>query len=756
MKTETFNIIGLDCANCSALIEEEINKLDTIENFNLNFINKTLKINFKDNINIEKETENLQKIIDNIEPGVKIKKILDKTYINIDIGGLNCAHCADVIEEEINKLTFVENASLNFLNKSLKIQLNKNHNIDNNIKIIKDTIKNIEPDLIINIKSNNIDNVDEKNIYPKLLDFDVPNSFIILLYTISYLTLGYDVLFKALKNITKGKVFDENFLMSLATIGAIIIGEYAESVAVMLFYQIGEYFQEKAIGKSRKAIKSLMNIKPEYATKESGERVLPEDISINDIIIVKPGEKIPLDGIVIEGSSFLDMSTLIGESVPRKISVGEDVLSGSINNNSILKIKVTKEYKNSTVSKVLDLVENSSSRKSKTESFISKFAKVYTPIIVLSALFLAIIPPLFTGFNFVYWIEKSLVFLVSSCPCALVVSVPLSFFSGIGTASKKGILIKGSVYMQNLSDLDTIVFDKTGTLTKGVFEISEIKTKDIDKDDFLNIVYSLENLSIHPVAKSIINYCNNLETIENKYVENFEEVSGYGLKGTIDSNEIILGNSKFLDKYNISYENPNANGTIIYVAKNNIFIGYIVISDIIKDEAKETINTLKKSGLSKTIMLSGDRDKTATFVGNNLGIDKVYSELLPQDKVSIFEKIKQNNIDKKVAFVGDGINDAPVLSIADVGIAMGGIGSDITIEVADVVIMNDDLMKINDAISISKKTMNIVKSNIILSLSIKFAVLFLALFGYATIWLAVFADVGVSVIAILNSMRKKI
>ena len=547
--------------------------------------------------------------------------------------------------------------------------------------------------------------------------------------------------------------------MALATIGAIIIKEYPEAVAVMLFYQIGEYFQEKAVGKSRKAIKSLVNIKAEYATKENGEKVDPEEICINDIIIIKPGEKVPLDGIIVEGSSFLDMSALIGESVPRKVSIGDEILSGSINNNSVLKIKVTKEYKNSTVSKILDLVENSSTKKSKTESFISKFAKVYTPIIVILAVFLAIVPPLFTGYNFSHWIEKSLVFLVSSCPCALVVSVPLSFFSGIGSASKRGILIKGSVYMQDLSLVDTIVFDKTGTLTKGVFEISKIETKNIDKMELLNLVYSLESLSIHPVAKSIVSYCeNNFEKIENNVVENFEEISGYGLKGIINNEEIILGNAKLLDKYNIKYEKSNDNGTVVYISKNGTYIGYIVVSDIIKDESKETIKALKQIGISKTVMLSGDRKETAQFVANNIGIDDVYYELLPQDKVSMFEKIKEKseNGNKKVAFVGDGINDAPVLSMSDVGIAMGGVGSDAAIEAADIVIMNDDLRKIKDGIIISKNTINIVKSNIIFSLIIKFSVLALALFGYATMWIAVFADVGVSIIAILNAMRKKI
>lgn len=692
MKTESFNIVNLNCAHCATLIEENLKKLDTLENVNLNFINKTITLCFKENVNINTEIENIKNIIDKIEPGLKI--------------------------EIISNIKSKENNNIE-----------KDENSFHIIKIL------IGASLFI---------------VAKWLDFTY-------IYALSYIILGYDIIFKALKNIRKGKLFDENFLMAIATVGAIIIKEYPEAVAVMLFYQIGEYFQEKAIGKSRKAIKSLINIKAEYATKENGEKVDPEDININDIIIVKAGEKVPVDGVIVEGSSFLDMSALIGESVPRKVSTGDEILSGSINNNSILKIKVTKEYKNSTVSKILDLVENSSMKKSKTESFISKFAKIYTPIVVISALFLAIIPPLFTGYNFTIWIERSLVFLVSSCPCALVVSVPLSFFSGIGTASKKGILIKGSVYMQDLSLVDTIVFDKTGTLTKGVFEISKIETNNFNKNEFLNIVYSLENLSIHPVAKSIVEYCkNNFNNIQSFNVEDFEEISGYGLKATLNKEEILLGNNKLLDKYNIKYEKATENGTIVYLAKNKNYIGYIVVSDIIKDNAKETIKDLKNIGIQKTIMLSGDRKETANFVGNNIGLDEVYAELLPQDKVYMFEKIKNRNLNKKIAFVGDGINDAPVLAMSDVGIGMGGVGSDAAIEAADMVIMNDDLQKIKEGIIISKNTINIVKLNIIFSLSVKFAVLALALFGYATMWLAVFADVGVSVIAILNAMRKKI
>lgn len=689
-----------------------------------------------------------------------------KEIVDVKLIGLDCAHCASVIEEKVSKMETIESLSLNFINKEMKIIFVEGYNKEKELKKIANIIDNIEPGIKIKEKENSretIDEVDNSNI--KLirivlgavcfLGANFTHMFII--YLISYLLLGYDVILKAFKNVLRGKIFDENFLMSIATIGAFIIKEYPEAVAVMLFYQIGEYFQEKAVGRSRKAIKSLVNIRAEYATRENGERTNPEDIKLGDIIIVKPGEKIPLDGIVIEGSSFLDMSALIGESVPRNVEIGDEILSGSINNNSVIKVKVTKEYANSTVAKILDLVENSTTKKSRAESFISRFAKIYTPIVVFMALFLAIVPPIFSDFNFVPWIKKSLVFLVSSCPCALVISVPLSFFSGIGTASKRGILIKGSMYMQNLSRVDTIVFDKTGTLTKGVFEISKIVNFNISEKELLKIAYSLEKFSIHPVAKSITSYFeNNIDKIEDIEVKNFEEISGFGLKGEIGDKRILVGNYKLLEKENISFEKSNENGTIVYIAEDDKYLGYIVVSDIIKDEAKDTISDIKSIGVKSTIMLSGDRKEVANFVAKEIGIDKVYSELLPQDKVSNFEKISIVDNNGKVAFVGDGINDAPVLAVADVGFAMGGVGSDVAIEAADIVIMNDNLERVYESIVISKNTIKVVKSNIIFSLIVKFSVLTLAVFGYATMWIAVFADVGVTFIAILNSMRKKI
>lgn len=696
-----------------------------------------------------------------------MSKTLQNNILVLNIIGLDCAHCASVIEEKVSKMDNILECNLNFITKELKVTLKEDFNKDEAIKKIADLINSIENGVEIQEKDFKPNQNLKESFYNKekliriilgIVIFAIAlktDKFIIFL--ISYFLFAYDILLKAIKNILKGKIFDENFLMSIATIGAFFIKEYPEAVAVMLFYQIGEYFQEIAVGKSRLAIKSLINIKAEYAVRENGEKVAPENIAIGEIIVIKPGEKIPLDGKVISGSSFIDMSALIGESVPRKVDVGNEVLSGSINNNSILKVQVTKEYSDSTVAKILDLVENASSKKSKAENFISKFAKVYTPIVVYTALFLAIVPPLFTEFNFIPWIEKSLVFLVSSCPCALVVSIPLSFFSGIGTASKRGILIKGSVYMQELSEVNTVVFDKTGTLTKGVFEISKINSNNIEDYELIKTAYILERLSIHPVAKSISDYyIRNINEDLEFEVENFQEISGFGLKGNYNNEEILVGNYKLLENNGIKFQKCYDNGTVIYISKGGAFLGSIVVSDIIKDEAKATIKKLKENGIKNTIMLSGDRKEVASFVSNEIGIDSYYAELLPQDKVSNFKKIAKESDFGKIAFIGDGINDAPVLAISDVGFAMGGVGSDAAIEAADVVIMNDNLEKIYESIVISKNTLRIVKANVKFSLIVKFTVLTLAILGFTSIWLAVFADVGVSLIAILNSMRKKI
>ena len=579
----------------------------------------------------------------------------------------------------------------------------------------------------------------------------------IILYIISYLIVGFEVVKKAIINISHGEFFDENFLMSIATIGAFAIQEYPEAVAVMLFYQLGEYFQSYAVKKSRKSIASLMDIRPDYANlkvDDKIEKVSPEQIKIGNIIVVKPGEKVPLDGIVLKGSSMLDTSALTGESVPREVKANDKILSGCINLNGILEIKVEKEYGESTVSKILDLVENATNKKAKTENFITKFSKYYTPIVVVLALIIAFIPPIVTKTNMLDWIYRALTFLVVSCPCALVISVPLSFFSGIGAASKKGILVKGSNYLELLAKTEIAVFDKTGTLTKGVFEVQKIENKEhIDKKELLELAAYCESYSNHPISISIQKAYG--EEIDKKRIIDSKEISGKGIISKIDNKEIACGNIKLMNELNITnIDQIDDIGTCVYVAIDKKYAGYILISDNIKDDSNEAITKLKQAGVKRTIMLTGDNKNVAEKVNRKLGLDEVYSELLPIDKVNKLEEIlKSKNDDVKLAFVGDGINDAPVLARADIGIAMGGLGSDAAIEAADIVIMTDEPSKIATAIKISRKTLKIVYQNISFALIVKIGVLLLSAFGLASMWAAVFADVGVTVLAILNSFR---
>ena len=577
-----------------------------------------------------------------------------------------------------------------------------------------------------------------------------------IIFVISYLIVGFEILKKAIRNIVRGKVFDENFLMSVATIGAFAIGEYPEAVAVMLFYQIGELFQSYAVDKSRKSIASLMDIRPDYANvyREGNiETVNPEEVKIGETIVIKPGEKIPLDGKIIEGKTTLDTKALTGESLPREVSEGDEVLSGCINLNGMIKIEVTKEFGESTVSKILDLVENASSKKSKSENFITKFAKYYTPTVVIIALILAIVPPLvIQGATFSDWIYRALSFLVVSCPCALVISIPLSFFGGIGGASKRGILIKGSNYLEALSNTEIAVFDKTGTLTKGVFEVQEVKPVDISNEELLKIAAYAENYSNHPISKSIKQAYH--KPIDEKEIINSEELSGLGIVAKIGEKNVLVGNEKLMQEKQIEFEKCNKIGTILYIAIDGKYAGYILIADKIKDDTKQTIEELKKNDIKQTIMLTGDKKEVGESVAKEVGIDKVYTELLPTDKVQKVEELLKTKSPKgKLAFVGDGINDAPVLTLADIGIAMGGLGADSAIEAADIVIMTDEPSKIIKAIKLSKKTMRIVKENIVFAIFIKILVLVLTAFGLSTMWEAVFADVGVSIIAIINALR---
>lgn len=589
----------------------------------------------------------------------------------------------------------------------------------------------------------------------------VPGYVELILYLIPYFVIGHDILRKSIKNISHGQVFDENFLMAVATIGAMCLGEYLEGSAVMVFYQIGELFQSIAVGKSRKNIAALMDIRPDYANimvDGEIEEVDPDDVEIGSEIIVNPGEKVPIDGIIVEGDTTLNTSALTGESVPRNAHCGDEIYSGSINMTARITIKTTKEFGESTVSKILDLVENSSMKKSKTENFITKFAKYYTPVVCYSALALAIIPPIVLTImgqpaRVGDWIFRALTFLVISCPCALVISIPLSFFGGIGCASKNGILVKGSNYLETLSDVKYFVFDKTGTLTKGVFEVTDVvPAEGFDKDNLLEYAAYAESASTHPISVSLKKAYN--QKIDNTLVENIQEIAGHGVEADYNGHHILAGNAKLMKLKGIDYSAYTKAGTLVYVAVDDKYAGCIVISDIIKDHAKEAISGLKALGAKETVMLTGDSASTADLVANTIGIDTVHSELLPADKVEEVEKLLNKKSDKeKLAFVGDGINDAPVLSRADIGIAMGGLGSDAAIEAADVVLMDDDPLKISLAMKISTKTLRIVKQNIVFALAVKFICLVLGALGIANMWLAIFADVGVMILAVMNATR---
>ena len=775
---------GLNCAHCAEIINDKVSKLEEIESCNLNFLNKKLTIEINKNVNENLTIEKVIQIVNDTEPGLDIKVLKNENKNNkkveITLGGLNCAHCSEEIGNKVSKLDNVLQSNLNFISKKLTFEVAKN--VDEKVvteEIIK-IINATEPGLDIKVNFSDINKENKKEaveevetsnkgdlikliigsimyifgIFQTATGFE--SKFVNIVFLIVYLIVGSDVLLKALKNASKGRIFDENFLMSIATIGAVIIGEVPEAVGVMLFYKIGEYLQSIAVGKSRKSITSLMQIRSDSANLKVGSEikvVSPEDVSIGDIIVIKPGEKIPLDGVVVDGFSMVDTSALTGESVLRELGVGEAALSGFINKNALLTIEVTKEFGESTVSKILDLVENASSKKSKTENFISKFAKYYTPFVLFSAMVIAFIPPLLVpNAEFLDWFYRGLVFLVVSCPCALVLSIPLSFFSGIGNSSKQGILIKGSNYLEALKNIDTVVFDKTGTLTKGVFKVTNISPVGISEKELIEYAAYAEANSNHPIAKSILSYYK--EKIDLEKINDFEEIAAHGIKIKYKGLNILAGNDKLMKKENIFYLPTEDVGTIVYIAVNGIYKGYIVISDEVKEDSKEAIKNLKINGVKEVVMLTGDNEKVANKIASELGIDKVYSNLLPNEKVDRLEEIFKNKSEKeKVAFVGDGINDAPVLARADVGIAMGALGSDAAIEAADVVLMTDEPSKIAKSIEIARKTNKIVWQNIVFALSVKLVVLLLSAGGVATMWEAIFADVGVALIAVLNAMR---
>lgn len=683
-----------------------------------------------------------------------------KYYIN----GLNCSTCAKNLEEKLNKIKEIKKVQVNFLKKTLEIEFQEN--FTKNEQEIKQLINRIEPNInleeieiekkLINIKKINQILLALLFFIFALLCSNKVNIIKISLYLISYGIIGFEIIIKALKKILKRDFFDENFLMTLATIGAITIGEYPEAVAVMLFYQIGELFQDYAIEKSKKSIKSLVEIKPDYANVKENKRIikkLPEEVQIDDIIIVQPGEKVPLDGKIIEGTSFLDTHAITGESVPKKVTKGDTIFNGCINQTGILTIKVTCEYKESTVSKILNLIENANEKKATSEKFITKFSKIYTPIVVLFAICIAIFPPLLIkDTNFQIWLYRSLSFLVISCPCALVISVPLSFFAGIGSCAKKGILIKGSQHLETFHQIKTFVFDKTGTLTEGIFEVQEIQPIHISKEELIELVAHAEYHSNHPIAKSIKEIYP--KVINPEQIKNLKELSGRGIKAIVNKKNIIIGNEELMKEENISYEPINKIGTVLYIAIEKEYKGYIIIADKIKKHAKETFQKLKQMQFKNLIMLTGDTEKIAKKIADELSIDHYYAELLPQEKSKKLNEIRAKlSSNEKVAFLGDGINDAPVLALADVGIAMGGVGSDAAIESADIVFMTDELSKIIETKTIVDKTLTIVKQNIIFSIFIKIVILCLSALGITTMWIAVFADVGVSLLAILNAFR---
>lgn len=712
---------------------------------------------------------------------------LKKTLL---LQGLCCGNCAAKIEKESSNLEGVRSASVDFVSQRLNMEIDDPSLQNTIIDKVKEMVKRIEPDVkVIEIENKNKASRDKNHdhahdddhehghdhehgegnkkelirlgigaaIFAVASIMTFSNIVELILYLISYVLVGGEVVLRALKNIRRGQVFDENFLMGIATIGAFTIGQYPEGVAVMLFYQLGEIFQGIAVNRSRKSITALMDIRPDFANLKIGEelkKVDPEEVSIGDIIVVKPGEKVPLDGKVIEGSSMIDTSALTGESVPREVEIGDNVLGGVINKNGLLTIVVEKEFGDSTIAKILDLVQNASSKKAPTENFITKFARYYTPFVVFSALALAVIPPIFIeGATFSQWLYRALAFLVVSCPCALVVSIPLGFFGGIGGASKNGILVKGGNYLEALNNVEVVVFDKTGTLTKGVFKVTEVKAENnISEEELLALAAYAESYSNHPIATSILNAYGK-ETLKDK-VSNYEEISGHGIKVVIEGKEVLAGNQKLMVKENILFKQVESIGTVIHVAVDKIYAGYIVISDEVKEDSVEAIKLLKAIGVKKTVMLTGDNKAVGTKVANQLGLDEVHAELLPDQKVEKVELLdKEKSAKGKLIFVGDGINDAPVLARADIGIAMGGVGSDAAIEAADVVIMTDEPSKIAAAIKIAKKTRTIVMQNIIFALAIKAILLVLVALGLGTMWEAVFGDVGVTLLAVLNSMR---
>lgn len=882
-----FLLEDLNCAHCAEKINDKVSKLDYVENSNMNFVAKKLSVFMENESITEANVSKIVKIIHDTESGLTVSLLKNKVLgeisfdnkgniiksekkdeidknkvIRVDflLNNLNCAHCAEKINDKVGKLSYVENSNMNFVAKKLSVfakagDITKQHmseiakiihetesgltvsllknkvvgalDFDNKGNIVEsgNTARNGRIDLNVlyanrnnseehhhhdhehgeecgcgghhhehdhgeecgcgghhhdheheEIKPKKVEKPKEKKEINKdlikiiigvivyafgIYEMAVGNTgtFGVVVFLAAYILIGGDVLLKAAKNLFRGQVMDENFLMSIATIGAIAIGEHSEAVGVMLFYKIGEYLQQKSVGQSRKSISALMEIKAEFANLVQNGKIIqvdPEDVEVGDIIAVKPGEKVPLDGIVTDGEAMLDTSAITGESVLRSVKAGEEVISGTINTNALIYIKVTKEYGESTVAKILDMVENAGSRKSQTENFISKFCRYYTPIVVGLALAVAFIPPLIIeGAVFKDWLYRGLIFLVVSCPCALVLSIPLSFFGGIGSASKNGVLIKGSNYLEALRKVNTVVLDKTGTITKGVFKVTEINPNGVSEEELLKYAAAAEANSNHPIAKSIMDSYNEKysEEVKLNEIDKYEEIAAHGIKAIYNGKTILAGSSKLLDSENIDYEKIEESGTTVYVAVDGKFAGYIIISDEVKEDSKKAIEDMRKVGITNVIMLTGDNESAAAKIAKEVGVDRYYSGLLPNQKVEILEEISNDNRNGNTAFIGDGINDAPVLARADVGIAMGGVGSDAAIEASDIVFMTDELSKLPIAKRISEKTNKIVWQNIVFAMGVKIIVMLMSTGGVANMWEAIFADVGVALIAVLNAMR---
>ncbi|MBV1758692.1 MAG: cadmium-translocating P-type ATPase [Dethiosulfatibacter sp.] len=775
IQVKKYNLENLGCANCAAKIESEIKQITGVENSNVNFATKSMKVEYSGTDVIEQLESEIKKMINKIESEVVVTEIpLEVTHKKVLIlEGLSCSSCATKIEDKVKNMEGVDTAFIDFASSKFIIELSDRLSYRKIVENVTAIVSKIEPDVKVLEEKRKLGQEDEKKekwykrqstklMVSSILFFialltNMNQSIEISIFILSYILAGSVVIKKALRNIIRGQMFDENFLVFIATIGAFAINEAPEGVAVMLFFQVGEYLQAKAVNHSRKSISALMDIRPEFANlKLHNEilRVTPEEVLIGDEILVKPGERVPLDGVVIEGKSMVDTSALTGESVPRSVKISDDVLSGFINVSGVITVKVTKNFSESTVSKILDLVQNASSKKAPTENFITKFSKYYTPFVVFTAIALAVIPPfIIEGAIFSDWLYRALVFLVISCPCALVVSIPLGFFGGIGGASKRGVLIKGSNYLEALNNIDTVVFDKTGTLTQGVFKVTRlVSAGDMDKDDLLEYAAFAECFSNHPIALSILNEYG--KVVDQSEVKDYEEISGHGIKVNVKKEIVLAGNKKLMDKENIDCPEVDDYGTVVHIAVNNKYSGYIIIADEVKTDSETAIRELKKMGVKNIVMLTGDNSVVADRIGSKLGLDKVYSELLPHQKVEKLEMLDDMITSKgKLVFVGDGINDAPVLARADVGIAMGGLGSDAAIEAADIVLMTDEPSKLVIGIKIARRTRRIVWQNIIFALGVKAIFLILGAVGVASLWEAVFADVGVTVIAVLNSMR---